>query len=353
MRVLFLVAMLFSLPACGAFDSSKNAVSVAGPIDTKSSSGMTYLFKLAYDTAYNKQVIDYKGELSSEDLTAQRAYKKMAEAGFGLVRSQCSEFFTSRGENQKWLALGTDTVTTAGALATGILALAGSGTLAVSIVALTTATLYSSADVYTKNFLFGAENIDAVRTMTLNALAEDASETLATPLLSWNFAYALNAIMDNQELCKPSAIMAATRKAISSTRFKAANSTGAGNMDDLRKLLISSKAQGPVVPTEHEVAALCWAANFRGLRKASDDQAIKNATATFQKGPNTPGEWNNISRDVRTLCEQMSPAAQVAIETMIVEISTRGQAPASPAVTVSPAQRSNNVSPVPAVDAKK
>ena len=39
------------------------------------------------------------------------------------------------------------------------------------MVALSTAALYSGVDIYTRNFLFNTDNIEAVRGMTVSALA--------------------------------------------------------------------------------------------------------------------------------------------------------------------------------------
>ena len=146
------------------------------------------LFMAAYTKAFTVQKAAY--ESGAALATDDQPYRNLASAGFGLVKTYCSDFFRRKGEAQKWMRFGTDAVAAAGALATGVLAITGTSALAVSIVALSTTTAAGSISIYEKNFLFGAENIDSVRVLTLNALSSNAARAM-TVEGPWDFQFAL------------------------------------------------------------------------------------------------------------------------------------------------------------------
>ena len=351
MRLLFMLAVLcIAVTGCESgqvIRSSRDTMSVSGPAVTPSSTAaqsLPALFQLTYQNAYEAQVNAYNGVTAG----SQERFRNMAEVGFGLVRAHCAEFFSNRGESQKWIQFSADLVALGGALATGLLAITGTSALAVSIVALSSATAFSSIDVYTKNFLFGAENIDAVRVLIMDTLGADATTSLRTPIGEWSFAYAVNAIMANQEICKPARILALTRNAIATSTVKAAPSSGVDEMDTLRKESIGLLARpAGIRPSETEVAALCWAADYKEVSSATDKEAIRSNTKNFPKGPNTPGDWDAIKGKVRELCRALSPAAQAYIDQQIVEMQTKGggaaSTPAAPAAAPVARQTGNTI----------
>jgi hypothetical protein len=144
--------------------------------------------------------------------------RQMTVDGFNLVHDYCAEFFRTSGRNQQWLNVAKDLTTVIGTAATGILALSSpANATAAGAVALGTATAYNGVDLYTRNFLFGADNIESVRVLTMNALAAHKSFVLPSPdLTTWTFGGAAEAINDHQAICTTASIRALVVAAINS-----------------------------------------------------------------------------------------------------------------------------------------
>ena len=137
--------------------------------------GQIGLFEASYSRALTDQQVISEGGVAPSD-TAQHAHQ-MAKDGMNLVDSYCQEFFRHGGDSQKWLNVFKDLTASLGSVATGALAIASpSNATAAAIVALSTAAAYNSVDLYTKNFLFGSDNIESVRTLAMKALAADRSD---------------------------------------------------------------------------------------------------------------------------------------------------------------------------------
>jgi len=164
----------------------------------------------AYTDAMNKATADVQN-------TSARL---MLDTGFTLVYADCSDFFASAGKTQKWLTFTRDTVGSLGTIATSVLALHNGSKNAVSNVALATAAVFTGLDVYTKDFLFSAENTDSVRALVVNALN---AHRAAVEGISGNRTYGTvtEALLDHQDICSPPAITALVRAAIKNGSFEA------------------------------------------------------------------------------------------------------------------------------------
>jgi hypothetical protein len=102
----------------------------------------------------------------------------------------------------------------AGSLATSILALSHAGPVAISATALGTSTILAGTSIYTKEFLFASENIDSVRTLTMNALyvhQELFRAKITEPLDIYD---AVIALLDDQAICTLPHIATLVRSAI-------------------------------------------------------------------------------------------------------------------------------------------
>jgi hypothetical protein len=184
-RTLSLLILGIGLQGCAGFQGATETLNPSGPASLEASNynlealpksnGQIGLFELAYAAALSDaQRID-KGDLlpptSSGDPISIRA-RRMAFEGVHLAESYCALFFDYGSNNQKWLLVSKDLVAALGTVATGAVALASPhNATAAGVIALSTAALYNGVDVYTRNFLFGSDNIDSVRTMTMSALA--------------------------------------------------------------------------------------------------------------------------------------------------------------------------------------
>ena len=287
------------------------------------------LFVAAYQTAYTAQLAVYKGEATSTD--SDRPYRNMASAGFGLVKTYCSDFFRKKGETQKWLNFSSDTVAALGALATGILAITGTSAMAVSIVALSSTTAANSIGIYEKNFLFGAENIDSVRTLVLNALSNNAA-TAMSGTDAWDFQYAQNAILVNQELCKPASILRLTRDAIAGGVVRSTDTTGSSTASDaLVKDLIGQAAgiKSGNIALDSQIAALCWAAS-----DPTADMTIVTKQVPlgqFTRGPAAVSIWEGEPRtSVANACRRLSSSADGQMKRQIGLWSPAGTSTPTP-----------------------
>jgi hypothetical protein len=320
---------------CSSFQPSADTVDLNGPIPGNVT---VELFKAAYTSAYDAQLLEYKGAAPGGG--DQAKYRLMAKAGFGVVAANCAQFFKSRGLSQSWLHVGSDIVATAGTATTGILAVSGAGALALSITALTTATLYSGINVYEKNFLFGADNIESVTTMTMKALGDNASTVLAASG-DWDFLGALKVIMANQEMCKPQAILALARETLKGGTPKTISDDGVAQLDGTFTAAIGQAAglSSDAAPNDTQVAALCWAAD-PGKVKPGDDVIYKPLLAGFPAGPDTL-KW--YPSRISSLCQKLSSGRQALINDTIAKL--RSQAAAGAPVPASPPLPATSVAP--------
>ena len=212
---LFLCGII--LQGCTGFQDAKLAVNDRGPADVFPSSDLkrdstldAQGVKLSGGTFVNPNplglfVDSYKDSVLNPD-DHPKAYK-MATRGYDLVDHYCRQFFEAGGQNQKWLDFSKDLVAGLGTLGTGIAAVATTGgSKATEIIALGTGTAYNGVDIYTRNFLYGADNIASVNTLVLNALDAHRLSTIgaanADTSTSWTFGSALLQIEAHQAYCQ-------------------------------------------------------------------------------------------------------------------------------------------------------
>jgi hypothetical protein len=251
-----LVATLGALAVQGCtgfgtvFDSPKHTLNPEGPVslrDTKppyllpsnisdtatATQGQVGAFELSYAIAYNDHINILTGRTrapgNSDDTPSVNA-RNMAETGMALTDSFCAEFFLHSGRNQKWLDVGKDAIAVIGTLATGTLAIASpANSTAAAATALFTATAYNGVDLYTRNFLFGVDNIQQVSAMVQQLLATHKASALPQNDTSiWTFDGAVQVINDHQNICTVAAIRDKVLSAISGGQFKAYTPAGTG-----------------------------------------------------------------------------------------------------------------------------
>lgn len=153
-------------------------------------------------------------ELSEESGEADTG--PFLQSGFALAYADCDAFFRGTGRDQRSARVVRDTIAPLVALLTGIVALRDFGEGREERL-LTTLSLWSSVstagfDLYDRHFLFGAENVDAVRELILNALTVHSAAVFAEPPTS--FEDAAVQIMDNATICTPPHILRLVREAI-------------------------------------------------------------------------------------------------------------------------------------------
>lgn len=133
-------------------------------------------------------------------------------AGFLLVNADCAHFFAHMARNQGRSRIFRDSIGPIATLITGIVALSGTTAGGIPELTLATAAAGSSLDIFDQRFLFGSDNIDAVRTLVRRSQNTHADTALAVSDL--NFEQASNEILAYQEICTPSRILTMTRQSI-------------------------------------------------------------------------------------------------------------------------------------------
>ena len=158
---------------------------------------------------------DWTGTSQQAAAATEKASRAMFDIGTSLIYANCSEFFTSAGRTQTQLMVWKDAIGLLGTLAAGVIALDGGGTGdldRLAVISIGSSTALSGIDIYTQRYLFSAENVDAVRELTLNALNAHVQKVSESPPKS--YAGASRHLLDNQALCLPPRIAMMARDAI-------------------------------------------------------------------------------------------------------------------------------------------
>jgi len=147
----------------------------------------------------------------------------MLETGFTAVYSSCDDFFRSSGRDQTGLLVFRDIVVALSSMASGALAVIDGNNMGgqgnenvIAGIALGSTAVLSGVDIYTQRFLFGAENVDAVRELTMRTLDEHRARVLGTPPVTYERV--LIHLTDHQSKCTLRAIARQARDAIASGR---------------------------------------------------------------------------------------------------------------------------------------
>jgi hypothetical protein len=266
----FLTAGLLPLCLAGCV-KAELVMNRDGPIVPKSAAAdaQTSQFKELWRTAQTAAMIgsanDANDPSGRSDVpvtpTEVAANRRLLIAGMALVYNGCNDFFIKEGERQEAYAFSKDLT---GALVpnlSGALGLVPSAGVAVPIVGFVGGGITSGISVAASDFLFGSDNIDDVRTMTMSALAAHESTVMAlfansvdasnkastdqaqtatgnlgnTSRITANFWWVTNQISDHQAICQPGKILALAKQSIAksnictSTSASSTNGTGASN----------------------------------------------------------------------------------------------------------------------------
>lgn len=185
MRGIQALAAAAACAGLGGCASPTLTLGTEGPVRTSVETGVVKTF---YDAVSSART-------SPSDENAQ----KMLLQGFRLVYANCDEFFNTAGKHQQWIFVARDVVGAIGTIGTSVLALHDGSKMAVSNLALATGVTYSGLDIYTKNFLFSAENIAAVRELITKALEQHENGVMA--LAPFSYETATMHILD--KICLP------------------------------------------------------------------------------------------------------------------------------------------------------
>ncbi|MBR8279087.1 hypothetical protein [Burkholderia vietnamiensis] len=225
-----------------------------------------------------------------------------------LIGANCNDFFSSAAQNQKWIIFSRDTVAAVGTLATSILSLTNAGKTAVSAVAIGTGAGFTGLDLYTKDFLFSAENISSVRDLTISALSAHKAAALSSPAAS--YPEVVLALQYEQDLCTPMRIASLVRQAIAVGHGVASSPAAISPQDaaqDAQVLSDLGKILNPASPLDlRHAGALWWL--FLGFPTSSeatnyiypvlDDLSVMNGKSENWANSLKSNEIKNITSDL-------------------------------------------------------
>ena len=156
---------------------------------------------------------------------------RMLNSGFSLVRLYCNEYFNEMGRNQRNSAVLRDLVKPVSDIVNMVIGLKllsdrenVNADLVTGFAGLSSAGV-ASLTIYDRHFLFDHDNIAAVRTMTMNALAKHRGEVYKN--MPDDVVLAVGQLQENENICTPAQILSNVRDAIKKGEF-AAKTTGAG-----------------------------------------------------------------------------------------------------------------------------
>jgi hypothetical protein len=241
------IVMALVMSGCATSDLVMNR---KGPIDNSETNDPAGRFNKAARTA--------------AALDAQSNVDAMLRTGFALIDHTCSEYFTSAGRSQTWLIAAKDTIGVLSSLSTGAIALKDGSDDSVAAIAFGSNALNSGLDVYTRNYLFGADNIEAVRTLTFGALEAHRAGIRAKAPSTYDEAGV--ALIHNQNYCQPRKIAEMTRKAISTSDLAPYTPSGGeqaiADQGDGRVKIELGRVLGLTGPVDDiQIASLWWLTN--------------------------------------------------------------------------------------------
>lgn len=279
-------------------------------------------------TTVTTMVTTYPSALLTPNV-AQEAARVMLDSGFALVYANCSEFFNSAGESQKWIGVSRDAVALIGSLGASVLALHTSHANAAANLALGTGASFAVLDAYTKNFLFGAENIDAVRNLVSNALNTHQQAVLA--LGPFTYASALTQILDDQDICTPASITALAREAIK--KGKVEPSVSGGQEDKAVLDVLGTQLGLPSAATKDEALAMWWLLKEGDLQQYEVQYGIA-PMLTAVPTDKFPIEKKNWTRkpgwapqaSVNAALDSLSSSTKVAMRAAIPDLRAQAKA---------------------------
>jgi hypothetical protein len=283
--------------------------------------------------------------------------------GFALARARCVDFFDRKDPTQLEVDVWRDAITYGGALATALLGLTKASSDSVAAVALATGAGKTGIDIYAKHYLFGAENISAVKIMVLSALDEHKKTFIerfresvrhpdpANPLL-FEFSDAYQQITTYQSTCSYQQIRALAQRAI-----KEATLTPTDEAKDTVKKTVDAQTNSDVERLFSTIAQLIKVASISKEQGAAIVRLSQKPTAEDSEkvagllGTLKDGLWDStkkalkITPDVSAIIakkfEKLLPDEKKLIDSIISEkLSPAPAAPKQPSGKPASAEQS-------------
>lgn len=279
-----------------------------GPVDNTATTGAALRFKTSADLA-----------VKAGSTTELR--RAMLDDGFALISASCSDFFESSGRRQSWVITSKDAINVLSTLATGAVALRNGSDDTVAAIAFGSSAAYAGLDLYTRNYLFGVENIDAVRELTMRAI--DTHQTAVAAKGPETYTEVLQALLDDQNYCAPRKIASQVREAIKGGKldpYSSSNGEGSvaaqGDAQVMRQIGRLLGLPGPL--SSDQAGALWWL--VKGAAQASEYPKIQARLADlptdlgpFDSNKALKGQWDLHDR-VQTELNLLSASGRKKLE---------------------------------------
>lgn len=214
---IFAAALALPLSACAGIQGPPQVINQSGVLPQSVGGTWEKRFLAAANTAF-----------TTGSTEAQQ--KLFLRTGAMLVYTRCGDFFQRMGRNQGRSRIARDYVAPVVTLLTGIVTLHDFGSdsdMEQNIIeALTLGSNFATAglDIHDRHFLFGADNIDSVREMTLNSLSKHRVAVMERNLDSLDDA--VEHLVDNQTICTPPHILRLARQAIANSKPQTVDTEG-------------------------------------------------------------------------------------------------------------------------------
>lgn len=191
--------------------------------------------------------------------------RAMIDKGLTLNRLRCTDFFAQRMAHQTQERAYRGAVAPISALLTGVIGAVSFSTdedrqEAIQILAIAQNATEAGLDLYEREFLFGSDNVNAVRTLTMRALDEHGARILRE---NTGFDSAARHLIDHQMICTPANILELSQAAIREGRITPATPisrppAGAAGSDDRAVISTLSRNLRVTELSANQLGALWW-----------------------------------------------------------------------------------------------
>lgn len=195
--------------------------------------GENFLEDRFVDAVCNAVRID--SDSSSTAASKDASARAMLDASFSLTNARCTDYFAEKAGTQTIAKTARSSVAPLLALFTGILSIvnikndvngAKRADWEKGLTLASTATL-AGLSIYEENFLFSAENVDDVRTLTKHAMSE--YRTSALSLKDQTFDTAVEYSLEYHMICTPGKIKSLVKKAIQDKKIEVVDRSSGQN----------------------------------------------------------------------------------------------------------------------------
>lgn len=245
-----ITGLVLLLGGCSSLTDPKLVMDRAGAVDRSTNVGPAGVFIQREDAARRAGPVD-----------AHQTSLLMLTAGMSLAQANCRGYFATAGQTQRNLIVARQVVDAVGALAVTLMLLDDVDPDSIALVELGQSTANSALDIWTRNYLFAAENISTVEELVIKA--EDAYATEALTRTNLTYEKATGLVMGYQAICAPRRIAALVLLAVKAgnvdtapTNSGAASQAALRDQEARRRLADAFGVPGEL--SEQQTGALWW-----------------------------------------------------------------------------------------------